>query len=476
MRILQGIGAHQAIIDDAPVPEDYVWFGSAGQEILRFPFSGPSASGFQSDYMIFQPVLDDALYASLEPFVADGSVELRLGAEVIEVDQTASRVLLNVAEMRKSESGRRVATGRRYPIAAQYAIAADGASSSTRSKLGIERSGPEIEERWYTVDLALLRDLPSTINGQWCDPSRPTYVGHLGKSHHRFEMKVLPHESEDKFDEEYTWELLAKWNVTPADAQIYRRVVYPFEAKLAQTWQVGRIFLAGDAAHTMPPFMGQGLCSGFRDSATLAWKLDLVLKALASPESLRSYETERRQHVAQWTTITNEVGAVSCVLDPVAASARDKAILADGLALSGPPSPGPGAFDAGEGRAPISPIGDLFPQATCEYLGVRGLLHDLVGDGFLVLTRVPDALSERSLEILTGINASVVCLGSNDLDSSSFYEDWLDQRGWSTVVVRPDYYVFGGAGDALVNELVENRLPAALQLTVNAAVGRAATV
>ena len=78
-------------------------------------------------------------------------------------------------------------------------------------------------------------------------------------------------------DPDRVWQFLSRW-ITPKDAQIERSVVYTFESSLAETWRKDRLLLAGDAAHLTPPFMGQGMCSGIRDAANLAWKLALTLK------------------------------------------------------------------------------------------------------------------------------------------------------------------------------------------------------
>lgn len=90
-------------------------------------------------------------------------------------------------------------------------------------------------------------------------------------------------------------ELLAPYG--PLDElQIERKAVYRFHARVARQFRKGKAFLAGDAAHITPPFVGQGLVAGLRDAANLSWKLAWVLRDQASDAILDSYERERRPH------------------------------------------------------------------------------------------------------------------------------------------------------------------------------------
>ncbi|MGK3799668.1 FAD-dependent monooxygenase, partial [Enterococcus faecium] len=88
----------------------------------------------------------------------------------------------------------------------------------------------------------------------------------------------------------------APWNVVGA-VEIERKAVYRFNAMVARAWRRGRVLLAGDAAHRMPPFAGQGLCSGVRDAANLAWKLAAILHTAAPDALLDTYQPEREPNV-----------------------------------------------------------------------------------------------------------------------------------------------------------------------------------
>src|SRR5262249_48916279 len=152
------------------------------------------------------------------------------------------------------------------------------------------------------------------------------------------------------------WRLLAPWGVHPGNAKLERSALYTFRARWAERWRSGRVLLAGDAAHQMPPFAGQGMCAGLRDAANLAWKLDLVLGGRAPDALLDSYASERSPHVRALIELSVALGRVICVADPGEAAERDRRMLAEarerGGAVDAPLPPlGPGCFAEGDAAA-----------------------------------------------------------------------------------------------------------------------------
>ena len=173
-------------------------------------------------------------------------------------------------------------------------------------------------------DMAALADLPTAC--QWCDPRRPTTHVQSGPRHHRWEFMLLPGERPEDFDDpERVWSLLEPW-YRPDDGPLTRTAVYEFRSMLAERMRAGRALLVGDAAHLTPPFLGQGLCSGLRDAANLAWKLDLVLRGLAPDALLDTVEAERQPQTEWVIRFAIELGKVLCELDPKAAAERDATV------------------------------------------------------------------------------------------------------------------------------------------------------
>ncbi len=176
-------------------------------------------------------------------------------------------------------------------------------------------------------------DLPPAC--QWCDPVRPTTHVQSGTRHRRFEFMLLPGEDPADFeDPARAWELLRPW-FTPADGTLTRHAVYEFRSMLAERMRDGRALLVGDAAHLTPPFLGQGLCSGLRDAANVAWKLDLVLRGVAEEALLDTVEAERQPQNEWVINLAVELGRVLCELDVGVAAERDAALRAAGA----PPAP-----------------------------------------------------------------------------------------------------------------------------------------
>jgi 2-polyprenyl-6-methoxyphenol hydroxylase-like FAD-dependent oxidoreductase len=464
LRIVSAVGAHQGVLDDNSDLKSYVWHGAQGDLLLDFPVHYATTSGFQSDVMMFQPVLDDGLYDALGRYP---SATVMLGADVTGLEQGDDVVALPVERMTRDASGVTVRTGEAFQIEAAYVVAADGAGSRIRDRvLLIPREDKGFNEDWLDIDVRIKRPLPPEINGQWCNPARPIYIGPLGARHHRFECALLPGEThEHALRPEMVWELLEQYNLGPDDVEPFRQIIYTFEARIAERWRAGRVFLVGDAAHTMPPHMGQGLCAGIRDAGNLAWKLDLVLGGAADESLLDTYELERRPHATTWIDTSLAVGRVSHVLDPVVAAERDAMILSGNMPpLPAPPILSNGIVQVDPGGVPVPPVGTQYVQALIETATGDGPLHDVVGHGFLVVSSAGDprsAIDPPAESVLDAIAATVLWLGDGD-EEGSFRDPtgrtrtFFDEFGVVAVVVRPDYYVAGAVAElADLSDLIQ---------------------
>jgi hypothetical protein len=293
---------------------------------------------------------------------------------------------------------------------------------------------------WLIVDVIL--DEPRVfdpINLQICDPARPTTAVSGGPGRRRWEFMRLPQESlDDLGDEQRAWKLLAPWDVHPGNANLERHAVYTFSACYAEEWRGGRVLVAGDAAHLMPPFAGQGMCSGLRDAANLAWKLDLLLAGVASDELLETYQSERLPSVEAAIDFSMQLGKVICVPDPAEAAARDEAMAA---VVGDEPAPAPGLPGIASGfihpRAPYA--GTQLVQGR-----VGGRLFDEVhGNGWrlVMLGAAVDTIGRNELAWFESIGGRVVGLE----DPDPLFVGWFAEHAASYALQRPDFYLYGTA-------------------------------
>jgi 2-polyprenyl-6-methoxyphenol hydroxylase-like FAD-dependent oxidoreductase len=418
---------------------------------MEHPELGPS--GWHAGYSFYQPTLERALDRAVRALPA-ASVEHGWSAEALV--QHDDHVELTLRSVREPRLGVLEPTDETRTVRARYVIGADGANSFVRRSQGIAFRDLGFAEPWLVVDLRphdvdALSYIPAPC--QWCDPARPHMHTRNGRTHRRFEFMLLPGERPEDFaGTDRVWELLAPW-FTPDDGVLVRHAVYEFRGRLAETLRAGRSLLAGDAAHTMPPFMGQGLCSGVRDAKNLAWRLDLVLRELADERLLDGYPAERGPQNEWIVRLSTEMGRVSCQLDPALAAERDAMLRA---AEAPPPLALPRL--AGGTLAAERPLaGARAVQGVVRLATGEGRLDDLVGRAFVLLTRQPVELSADGAELLERLGAAVLSLAEiEDLDGR--LGAWLDEHGVEAVLVRPDAHVFGAAaapGDvpALVDDL-----------------------
>jgi 2-polyprenyl-6-methoxyphenol hydroxylase-like FAD-dependent oxidoreductase len=418
-RILQacGIGAEvRAVSEPAEV---YEWRNGRGTTLLRFGRIGVAASGWPFSSMFCQPDVERILRERVD---ALPTVTVRRGTRVDGIEQHDDGVTVTHTEGR---------------LRAGYVVGCDGAGSTVRELLGVPVDDRGFHHDWLIVDLVLAEPrVFDPINVQVCDPERPTTAVSGGPGRRRWEFMRLPHETlADLGTVERAWELLAPWDVHPGNATLERHAVYTFQARVAERWQVGRALLAGDAAHLMPPFAGQGLCAGLRDAANLAWKLDLVLDGRADPALLATYDEERRPSATAAVDLSIELGKVICVPDPVEAAARDEAMAGawDGGVAEAPGLPG---ITAGVVRAGDPLAGTLLPQAD---LGGR-LFDDVHGAGWRLVT-VADAPLDPDLA------AWFATIGGTVVPTPEL-GDWFARHDVACALQRPDFHLFGTATDA----------------------------
>ncbi len=443
IRVLQGIDCHDEVLADAVPRLRNRWLNGAGEVMWEFEHWQVSTSSYPSA-SFYQPVLEDALDRRLRQ---TSSVELVRGSEAHPLEQACDGVLVEVTDR---DGGRR-------RIKAAYVVAADGAGSPTRSWLGVNRYDYGFNERWCTVDVAYRRPVdfgPPAVVG---DPKRPHFFGNLGKRHHRFEWQLFPQESTDEFSqEEKAWGLLASAGVMREDVEVIRHTVFTFEYRIAERWRVGRVFLLGDAAHTMAPTLGQGMCSGMRDGDNLAWKLDLVLAGRAGQALLDTYQAERLPHVKAWGDMSKLAGEVAFTTDEREAAARDELLRQGKLPDFGPPP------QLGDGvryhRAGAVLAGASFPQRrVAPARGEPALIDDVLGDGFGLVSVVPLAdLSGDDISLLKELRIRSLEINSVSIDSEGFYVPFFAKHGVEVALVRPDRYVFGAGKVSELSDILRD--------------------
>ncbi|MGW5748512.1 bifunctional 3-(3-hydroxy-phenyl)propionate/3-hydroxycinnamic acid hydroxylase MhpA [Amycolatopsis sp. NPDC003861] len=417
----------------------YQWQTADGQALLDIAFTTEGRYGWPDANTMHQPALEELIAARVRDL--PGITVLR-GHEVVAIAD--GDALVQVTATDADEVSR--------TISARWVVGCDGANSFVREHLDVPVTDLGFSYEWLLCDVQLNepREFVPT-NVQICDPARPTTLVGSGPGRRRWEFMRLPGESAAELNKDETaWRLMAPYGVTPETATLLRSTTYIFQARWADRWRVGHVLLAGDAAHLMPPFAGQGMCSGIRDVTNLAWKLDLTLRGLASESLLDSYGDERREQAREAILASVQLGRVICVTDPAAAAERDATVLANRRGKpAGRPEP---AKPLTGGLLHDSPgAGVVVPQGRVRVGAATGLFDDVAGRGFVLLTT-----EAGGSDFLAELGTHVVRLDEG-VDVDDVYRPFLARFGATSVLVRPDYHVFGTAGpgglDALVDAL-----------------------
>jgi 2-polyprenyl-6-methoxyphenol hydroxylase-like FAD-dependent oxidoreductase len=412
----------------------------------------------------------------LEPLLRARAEELgaqpRFNTELVECEQDADGVTAVIRDR---------ASGETSNVRARYLVAADGPRSPIRERLGIAMTGRGVFSKAITIYFradveALLRgrnlSVIMVMNQAFAGFFRiekPYHSGFLVV--HSVGDPENPNTDVWDLDEQRCVELIhAGLGTDEVEVDVQDVMRWQAMADVAERFQDGRIFLAGDAAHVMPPYGGYGGNTGIHDAHNLAWKLAAVLEGRASPELLATYDPERRP-VARFTAeqaYTRYVGRAAPYLaakggvEPIVgdlevdlgARVRSRAVIAeDGADESVYVDP----------RESRGRPGTRAPHLWVQRDGQRVSTLDLAGDRFVLFAGPQaDAWSEAA----PGTEVEVHRVGAPGglADPEGAFLDAYGITPTGAVLVRPDgvvawraasgegasKQVFNGALDAIL--------------------------
>jgi len=299
MRVFQTIGITKKFLKDTIVNKGTKFVNPEGKILLDWPRPRTiTENGWYPSYRFHQPDLEKNLRIRLRKFK---KVSIRQNSEVSKIESGKDKVDLVFKDM---------ITNKLHNVSSKYIVGCDGARSTVRTQMGTELDNLGFTQKWVVVDLILKKkkdELPDrTI--QYSNPKRPaTYCRNVGKRR-RWEFAIHDDEDEQEIlSDNYIWNFLKPW-LSPKEAHLERKTIYTFQSAIASKWRKGRIFIAGDAAHLMPPFMGQGMCAGIRDVSNLAWKISLCIKNKHNEDFLDTYQTERFSNAREYIETTMRMG------------------------------------------------------------------------------------------------------------------------------------------------------------------------
>ena len=466
LRVFQAIGLVDEIRQHT-TPDQYLRFMTAKGRCFASVEPKTREFGWPRRNAFVQPLIDKVLLQGTTRF---SSVKVIFNCELLDFAQELDHVR---AEVRDD-------TGKIRHLHCRFIVGCDGGRSTVRKILNIAFEGKTDSTRWVVIDI---QNDPLAIPDAYlhCIPSRPYVTMALPHGIRRCEFMVLSDETDEELcTPQGLQKLLGAVLPKPEAADVIRSRVYTHHARLAARFGAGRALLAGDAAHLMPVWQGQGYNSGIRDASNIAWKLAAVVRGLAPESLLESYEQERRSHAAAMIAISVLVGGIFAPRSKVLAALRD----AVSLLLNAIPSaksyitqmrfkPMP-RYERGvvlhaepeKTADKNSPVGRLFIQprvGTAD--GETRMLDDAIGDWFAVLTWAIDPRSyldeaarafwqRNNARFLTIVPqnqlkeaqrheraSDLVILG--DIDQS--LKDWFGRHRKSVVVLRPDRFVAAAA-------------------------------
>lgn len=466
LRVLQACGLAQEVLKDTISNMPMRMFTADGRCFADI-LPTTREFGWYRRNIFSQPLAEKALRQGLQRFP---HVQLLLGAEVTGFAQDAAGVTLQVRNTQ--------AEGPARQVRARYLVGADGGRSTVREQvLKMPFDGTTHARKWVVIECDD-DPLDAPYTALHCVPARPYVSLRLPYGLRRWEFILFPGEDDEQMLQPAKVQELLRGHVPdPAALNILRARVYTHHSRVARRFREGRVFLAGDAAHLSPPWIGQGLNAGIRDAGNLAWKLAAVVQGRLGAQLLETYQAERHGHAKAMIDLADQVGAIFALRNRPLAWLRDRLLLGmqhlppvrdyvlqmrfkpmprygEGAMVATPP--GPGAVQLG--RMLVQPQVEL-PQS----LGGRAVqLDEACGPGFALLgwqcdpfAQLPaaqrarwEALGARALMVVRARSGSApgrpITAGPATTvvqDLENLLSVWFQRSGATLLVLRPDRYV-----------------------------------
>lgn len=389
--------------------------------------------GHPEGAVFLQPPTEEVLRSVL---ANEPNVRLLVGHEVERLTQTAT----------EARAEGRMLEGTPFAYTSRYLVGCDGARSRVREQAGIAFPGIDCPGSWLILDVLDKNwhegELPDQGVEVWCEPGRTNVTVPLPSGYRRWEMLLSKDELGTLVNDDVAIrKRIAQYR--PQDRpNIVRRKEICFSARQASCYRAGRMLIAGDAAHITPPFAAQGLVSGVRDVANLAWKLVAVLQGRQPETLLDTYDAERRQHQRRMLDLALALGRIMMPrthLEAVLVRSFLRlinafpAVIADRFVLRGghlQPHLKSGCIGSGGGS--------YFPQAdVVDATGCTVPFDTLLGKGFALVIFAVDgqvAAVSESAQALMSPDTPCLRLGKDFSDPSHAYTSFVGE----TVLVRPD--------------------------------------
>lgn len=435
LRTMQQIGVLDRLRPEMLTDTGARYYGRRGQ-VLAQTRPAQAHYGHPGKSQFDQPILESLL---LDAARSRDGVQLRFDTESTAV----------------VERGDHVETATTGPDGAStvrsgWVVACDGGRSTVRTRLGITMQGSTQTEKWIVTDL-LNTSAREKYAEFHCNGVRPCVIVPGVKGRCRFEFMLLPGESaEDMTTTTSILSLVEPYLDRPVHPDDIRRsAVYVAHQRVAQHYRQGRVLLAGDSAHMMPPFAGQGLNAGIRDSANLAWKLASLVKGTGTDRLISTYETERRPHAVDMVKVSHRIGRVVMSTNPIVTFVRDALVTATALV------PAAQAYVASMKflKRPhfddgcLVPPDNHLPKALAELVGAA-LWQPQVRSEDGAVRPLDEVMGDRwcALTFQTGPGTTIEVTDLEEHAPTVTVEDEANTfgtvfRGRYTLIVRPDRYV-----------------------------------